>query len=436
MILNLTVMKYHFKLYRLMIGCFLFILTLMCPSLVDAQKQNYRENPTAKRVYEQLKVVFPNSFFENIDNFYARYDVTVTFVSPSEYQKKRELIENLRSALDSVKCVRKVSDVEDSSDVKKIQYVMMTYDSLNVQKDFISLNVNDRELHYQYRANLQGAGAFAKVGKTIADSYILNRFDSLFYSYSKRKRVKKVPVEYQGEYVSSIFQFSDRWLNNRTGGYKYVVPDCSEQDFRKFVKMFRLYPQRNNIVYVNMTNPNSVEEVEVAVVRHDGRAVNIGAKLKGSDLYLIYTLSKEERENSRNSVLPFGWDEEKEPWSLNGPETPKANEKYVKDGEDVYLSVDRLAVFPGDGQSMKAFVDAHLNPSIPSDSHVSGYNMVQFIVGADGTVHDVRIVKSLNAETDAESIRVVSMMPKWEPAVKNKKKVSSSIIIPITYNNK
>lgn len=426
-------MKYHFRLDKLNAVCLLLFVLLAFPARADAQTQNYRENATAMRVYQRLRAAFPKSFFENVDNYYARYDVKTVFMQLSDYQSQRDLIASVRKELDSIRCVRKVSNVEDSSCVTKIQYVMMTYDSVTMQRDFISLEVNGVVLHYQYRANLQGAGAFAKVGKVIPDSYILDRYDSLFYSYAKRKKVRRASVEYQGEYASNIFQFCDRWLNNRTGGYKYVVPNCTEKDFRKFTQLFRLYAKTNNIALIHMTNPKNYEEVEVAILRHDGRAVNIGAKLKGSDLYLVYTLSKENGVNSKNSVLPFGWDEETEPWCLNGQETPKAKEKYVKDGESVYYAVDQDAAFPGGSQAMKSFIDAHLNPRILSDSINSGYNMVQLVVGADGTVHDARIVKNLNTVTDAESIRVVSIMPKWEPAVKNKKKVSCSVIIPIIY---
>ena len=433
MILNLMVMKYHFSLNKLNGGCFLVLMMLLCSLHIDAQSPNYRENPSAKRVYSMLRNSFPKSFFENIDNYYARYDVKGSFLVSSEYRKYRELIANVRMTLDSIKCVRKVSDITDSSGVTKISYVMMTYDSLTQQRDYISFNVNESNISYQYRVNLQGAGVMFKLGKTISDNYILTRFDSLFYSYAKRKGVKKVAVEYQGEYANNIFQISDASLNNRTGGYKYIVPNCSERDFRKFVNLFKQYPHGNNIAYINMINPNTDEEVDVAIVRHDGRAVDIAAKLKGTDLYLLYVISKEDGANSKNNVLPFEWDEDMEPWRIDVSEIPKANDLYVKNGEKIYLSVDRESTFPGGSQAMKKFIDEHINPSVPLDSQVSGYNMVQFVVGADGVVHDIRVVKSLNTETDAESMRVVKMMPKWEPAVKKGKKVSSSVMIPITY---
>ena len=427
-------MKCHFSLNKLDGGCLLILMILsLCPLHVEAQSPNYRENPSAKRVYYMIRNAFPKSFFENIDNYYARYDVKGSFLVLPEYRRYRDLIANVKMTLDSIKCVRKVSDITDSSGVTKINYVMMTYDSVMQQRDYISFNVNESNISYQYRVNLQGAGVIFKLGKSISDSYILNRFDSLFYSYAKRKGVKRVAVEYQGEYANNIFYISDASLNNRTGGYKYIVPNCSEEDFRKFVNIFRQYPQNNNMAYLNMTNSGSDEEADVFMIRHDGRAINMAAKLKGTDLYLIYVVNKEDGVNRKNIVLPFEWDEDMEPWRVGVLEAPKANDLYIKNGEKIYLSVDRESVFPGGSQSMKKFIDEHVNPSIPSDPKISGYNMVQFIVGADGNIHDVHIVKSLDNETDAESMRVVNMMPKWEPAVKKGKKVSSSMIIPITY---
>lgn len=434
MILNLTVMKCHYNLNKLDGGCLLVLMMLLLCSLhVDAQSPNYRENPSAKRVYGMIRSAFPKSFFENVDHYYARYDVKGSFLVSSEYRKYRDLINDVKLTLDSIKCVRKVSDITDSSGITKINYVMMTYDSVMQQRDYISFGVNENNISYQYRVNLQGAGVMFRLEKTLTDHNILVRFDSLFYSYAKRKGVRKVAVEYQGKYNDNIFYISDALSNNRTGGYKYIVPKCSEEDFRKFVTLFNKYPRNNNIAYINMTNFGTDEEVDLAILRTDGRAVDIAAKLKGSNLYLLYVINKEDGANRKNTVLPFEWDEDTEPWKVDVPITPKANELYIKNGEKIYLSVDREASFPGGSLAMKKFIDENVNPSIPSDLQVSGYNMVQFIVGMDGNVHDAHIVKSLNAETDAESIRIVNMMPKWEPAIKKGKKVTSSMIIPITY---
>jgi hypothetical protein len=431
-------MKCHFKNKKSLLGFMAVVMMLIAlsPPSVHAQKLNFHENPTAKRIYDRLKSSFHKPFFESVDSYSSNYSMTYSFVQPSEYRKYVGMIEEIRLALDSIKCVRKVTNMEDSCGVTKIKYVMVMYDSLTKQRDYIWFKMDGLKIDYDYAANMDARETALKADNSISNRHILDCFDSLFVSYSKRKGVKKEAVAYQGKYMSNIFQISDEALNNRTGGYKYIVPNCSEGDFRKFVNLFRQYMKKNQLVFVNTCNDtNSDDQTEVYVIRHDGRAVAIGAILVGGDLHLIYVTNIEkEKANKRYLVLPFGWNEDVAPWEDSVLETPKASEAYVKDGENVYLSVDQESSFPGGIDAMKKFIDEHKNTSIPSNTQVSGYNLVQFIIGSDGVVHDVHIVKSLDAETDAESIRVVSMMPKWEPAVKKHKKVSSSKIIPITYN--
>ena len=46
---------------------------------------------------------------------------------------------------------------------------------------------------------------------------------------------------------------------------------------------------------------------------------------------------------------------------------------------------------------------------------IQGRVMVDFIIGKDGKVSDVRVVKGVSPELDAEAVKVVSASPKWRP---------------------
>lgn len=41
---------------------------------------------------------------------------------------------------------------------------------------------------------------------------------------------------------------------------------------------------------------------------------------------------------------------------------------------------------------------------------------VVFIVNEDGSLSDVKVIRSISPELDKEAIRVVKSMPKWNPA--------------------
>ena len=59
--------------------------------------------------------------------------------------------------------------------------------------------------------------------------------------------------------------------------------------------------------------------------------------------------------------------------------------------------------------------------------------MVDFIIGIDGKVTDVRVVRGVDPDLDAEAVRVISASPKWKPGKMAGNKVRTSITIPVEF---
>lgn len=64
---------------------------------------------------------------------------------------------------------------------------------------------------------------------------------------------------------------------------------------------------------------------------------------------------------------------------------------------------------------------------------ITGRVMVQFIVLADGSVSNARVIKSVDPSLDQEAIRVVSSSPKWEPGMINGNPVNVAMSIPVSF---
>lgn len=62
-----------------------------------------------------------------------------------------------------------------------------------------------------------------------------------------------------------------------------------------------------------------------------------------------------------------------------------------------------------------------------------GRVMVDFIIEKDGKVTDVRVVKGVSPELDAEAVKVVSASPKWKPGRVAGNKVRTSVTIPVEF---
>ncbi len=99
--------------------------------------------------------------------------------------------------------------------------------------------------------------------------------------------------------------------------------------------------------------------------------------------------------------------------------------------KDVFTVVEAMPEFPGGPTEMMKFVQNNIKiPTIVKTGSVSGKSFVKFVIGADGLIYNVEILKGVPGclDCDMEAIRVVSLMPKWKPGTQN------GITVPVFFN--
>lgn len=113
-----------------------------------------------------------------------------------------------------------------------------------------------------------------------------------------------------------------------------------------------------------------------------------------------------QRSASYDDVVAYN-DCDQRPMFLNSPDPRQFLEKWVYQ----YLKYPEKALIDG----------------------TQGRVMVDFIIGKDGKVSDVRVVKSVSSELDAEAVKVISASPKWKPGRVAGEKVRVSMTIPVEF---
>lgn len=102
--------------------------------------------------------------------------------------------------------------------------------------------------------------------------------------------------------------------------------------------------------------------------------------------------------------------------------------------DKVFDMVEQMPTFPGGQAELLSFIGKSLKyPTIAQENGTQGRVICQFIVGKDGTVRDVQVVKSLDPYCDKEAIRVIRSMPRWIPGKQNGKPVTVKYTVPITF---
>ncbi|RAK64703.1 energy transducer TonB [Hymenobacter edaphi] len=100
----------------------------------------------------------------------------------------------------------------------------------------------------------------------------------------------------------------------------------------------------------------------------------------------------------------------------------------------VYAYVDQMPQPPGGMDGLLQYIGKNVHyPAEALDSHVEGKVYVNFTVGPDGRVRDVRVAKGIGAGCDEEAARVIRQMPRWQPGRHNGQLVSVSYTIPVTF---
>lgn len=107
-----------------------------------------------------------------------------------------------------------------------------------------------------------------------------------------------------------------------------------------------------------------------------------------------------------------------------------------KDAESVRFSlVDKKPRFNGgDANEFSKWVNSQLTyPAQAKADGVQGRVTLQFTVGADGVLRDVRVLRGVREDLDAEAVRVISASPKWTPGEQDGKPVAVTYAYPVIY---
>jgi TonB family protein len=127
-------------------------------------------------------------------------------------------------------------------------------------------------------------------------------------------------------------------------------------------------------------------------------------------------------------------------YKKNGDKELSVLLKFVSQtGEEMLepVKVDKQPSFVGGKKALATYERKNLKyPPITTTEPIEGYVYVLFIVKTDGTLTDVQIAKSLHPDVDNESIRYVTSMPKWNPAMVGETPVEIPFVLPIFFKNK
>ena len=118
----------------------------------------------------------------------------------------------------------------------------------------------------------------------------------------------------------------------------------------------------------------------------------------------------------------------------------KVNEKVVDEvppaveETKVFDVVEQMPQYKGGDAALMDYLNKSIKyPVIAEENGIQGRVVCTFVVERDGSITDVKVVRSVDPSLDKEAVRVLKAMPKWIPGKQNGSAVRVKFTLPVTF---
>jgi len=102
--------------------------------------------------------------------------------------------------------------------------------------------------------------------------------------------------------------------------------------------------------------------------------------------------------------------------------------------DEIFTIVEQQPTFKGGMAAFYSYVQKKMKyPTQARRMGIEGRVYVQFVVGKDGSISEVTVLRGIGAGCDEEATRVLKNSPKWKPGKQRGKPVKVRMVLPITF---
>jgi protein TonB len=120
-----------------------------------------------------------------------------------------------------------------------------------------------------------------------------------------------------------------------------------------------------------------------------------------------------------------------DPPTLEPPQPPKPS---MTGSDTIWNFAGKMPVLPGNEEALFTYIGKNLRyPETAKINSVQGKVIVKFCVTRKGDVKDHQVIQSISPDLDAEALRVIKTIIRFEPGYQNGKPVSVWYEVPISF---
>ncbi len=109
-------------------------------------------------------------------------------------------------------------------------------------------------------------------------------------------------------------------------------------------------------------------------------------------------------------------------------------EKKEVDDNQVFQSVEQMPQFPGGDAALMKWIGEHIKyPTMAMENNIQGRVTVSFVVTKNGSIGEVKVLRSRDPDLDKEAVRVVKSLPNFIPGKMNGQPVNVWYTLPVNF---
>ena len=102
--------------------------------------------------------------------------------------------------------------------------------------------------------------------------------------------------------------------------------------------------------------------------------------------------------------------------------------------DEIYKFVEQMPEYPGGQEALFKYLSTNSRyPASAKAKKIQGRVYVTFIVSSKGTVLFPHVERGIGGGCDEEALRLIRLMPKWKPGMKNGKPVPVRYTVPVNF---
>ncbi|MCR5013366.1 MAG: M56 family metallopeptidase [Bacteroidales bacterium] len=223
---------------------------------------------------------------------------------------------------------------------------------------------------------------------------------------------------------------------------KVTAQEQSDQPIRVEMGRFEISDDDGNPVFLRDTVIYNEDGSYVKCTTSDSDVIdpNTGEPLKKM------TITTHNADGTPNGNMNLHWDVdgekalyEAEPFDLTEGFLPTliGGIEALADAQErdsVYQIVEVMPEYPGGMDQLAKYLSENIKyPDEAKEKGISGRVFISYVIEKDGSVSNIKVMRSVSPLLDNEAVRVVKAMPKWKPGKQKGKAVRVNYILPVNF---